>query len=70
MALYDLWKAYDEKKDIGKLLSIMPKPKTAPSRYRKQLPVTTVSKTYDFTVCICCSVSLYSQIACLVLFKY
>ena len=33
MALYDLWKAYDEKKDIGKLLSIMPKPKAAPSRY-------------------------------------
>lgn len=38
MALYDLWKAYDEKKDIGKLISIMPKPKTAPSRPPSQGP--------------------------------
>lgn len=38
MALYDLWKAYDEKKDIGKLLSIMPKPKAAPSRPPSQGP--------------------------------
>lgn len=32
MTLYDLWKAYDEKKEIPKLLQSMPKPNPAPSR--------------------------------------
>nr|CAD7393767.1 unnamed protein product [Timema cristinae] len=30
--LFDLWKTYDEKKDIQALLAKMPKPKTQPSR--------------------------------------
>lgn len=30
--LFDLWKGYDEKKEIVELLSKMPKPKPAPQR--------------------------------------
>lgn len=30
--LYELWKTYDEKKEIQALLSKMPKPKAAPQR--------------------------------------
>lgn len=30
--LFELWKTYDEKKDIQALLAKMPKPKTQPSR--------------------------------------
>lgn len=30
--LYELWKTYDEKKEIQGLLNKMPKPKTAPTR--------------------------------------
>jgi cyclin C len=30
--LFELWKSYDEKKDIQSLLAKMPKPKTQPSR--------------------------------------
>ena len=30
--LFELWKSYDEKKDIQALLAKMPKPKTQPSR--------------------------------------
>lgn len=33
LALYDLYKTYDEKKEIQALLAKMPKPKTQPSRY-------------------------------------
>ena len=33
MALYDLWKTYDEKKDIPAILAKMPKPKVTPSRF-------------------------------------
>ncbi len=32
LALYELYKSYDEKKEIQTLLSKMPKPKTQPSR--------------------------------------
>lgn len=32
LALYDLYKTYDEKKEIQGLLAKMPKPKTQPSR--------------------------------------
>lgn len=32
LSLYELWKNYDEKKEIAGLLCKMPKPKTAPSR--------------------------------------
>lgn len=32
LALYDLYKSYDEKKEIQALLAKMPKPKTQPSR--------------------------------------
>ncbi|XP_069105328.1 cyclin-C-like [Argopecten irradians] len=31
LALYDLWKNYDEKKDIAGILEKMPKPKTSPT---------------------------------------
>ena len=30
--LFELWKTYDEKKDIQALLAKMPKPKQSPSR--------------------------------------
>ena len=33
LALYDLYKSYEEKKEIQSLLAKMPKPKTQPSRY-------------------------------------
>ena len=33
LALYDLYKSYEEKKEIQGLLAKMPKPKTQPSRY-------------------------------------
>ena len=33
LALYDLLKSYEEKKEIQSLLAKMPKPKTQPSRY-------------------------------------
>ncbi len=32
LALYELYKSYDEKKEIQGLLAKMPKPKTQPSR--------------------------------------
>lgn len=32
LALYELYKSYDEKKEIQSLLAKMPKPKTQPSR--------------------------------------
>lgn len=32
LALYELWKGYDEKRDIPAILNKMPKPKTTPSR--------------------------------------
>ena len=32
LALYDLWKGYDEKKEIASILQKMPKPKSAPSQ--------------------------------------
>jgi len=32
LALYEMWKTYDEKKEIAGLLAKMPKPKTSPSR--------------------------------------
>jgi len=38
LALYELWKNYDEKKEISGLLSKMPKPKTSPSRPPSQGP--------------------------------
>ncbi|KAK2154296.1 hypothetical protein LSH36_271g00019 [Paralvinella palmiformis] len=38
LGLYELWKNYDEKKEIGSLLNKMPKPKTAPSRPPSQGP--------------------------------
>lgn len=31
LALYELWKNYDEKKEISGILEKMPKPKTTPS---------------------------------------
>ena len=36
LALYDLYKSYEEKKEIQSLLAKMPKPKTQPSRYMIQ----------------------------------
>ena len=33
LALYDLYKSYEEKKEIQSLLAKIPKPKTLPSRY-------------------------------------
>jgi len=33
LALYELWKSYDEKKEINAILPKMPKPKTSPSRF-------------------------------------
>lgn len=33
--LYELWKTYDEKKEIQSLLSKMPKPKAAPQRWHE-----------------------------------
>ena len=30
LSLYDLWKTYDEKKEIAGILAKMPKPKTQP----------------------------------------
>lgn len=30
--LYELWRTYDEKRDIQELLAKMPKPKPAPNR--------------------------------------
>lgn len=33
LALYELWKNYEEKKEIAELLAKMPKPKTSPSRW-------------------------------------
>jgi cyclin C len=38
LALYDLWKNYDEKKEIGALLNRIPKPKASPSRPPSQGP--------------------------------
>ncbi|CAH1782036.1 unnamed protein product [Owenia fusiformis] len=38
LALYELWKNYDEKKEIQALLQKMPKPKTQPSRPPSQGP--------------------------------
>jgi len=38
LALYDLWKTYDEKKDIAALLNRIPKPKASPSRPPSQGP--------------------------------
>lgn len=38
LALYELWKNYDEKKEISALLAKMPKPKTSPSRPPSQGP--------------------------------
>jgi len=38
LALYDLWKTYDEKVEIGKLLGRIPKPKASPSRPPSQGP--------------------------------
>ncbi|KAI0232366.1 Cyclin-C [Lamellibrachia satsuma] len=38
LSLYELWKSYDEKKEIGGLLSRMAKPKTSPSRPPSQGP--------------------------------
>jgi len=38
LALYDLWKTYDEKVEISKLLARIPKPKTSPSRPPSQGP--------------------------------
>lgn len=32
LALYDMWKTYDEKKEIAAVLAKMPKPKLNPSR--------------------------------------
>ena len=32
LSLYELWKNYDEKKEIAVLLNKMPKPKMSPSR--------------------------------------
>jgi len=32
LSLYELWKNYDEKKEIPALLGKMPKPKLSPSR--------------------------------------
>jgi len=32
LSLYELWKNYDEKKEIAALLNKMPKPKLSPSR--------------------------------------
>ena len=32
LALYDLWKSYDEKKEIASILQKMPKPKATPSQ--------------------------------------
>ena len=32
LALYDLWKSYDEKKEIASILQKMPKPKSTPSQ--------------------------------------
>ena len=32
LSLYELWKSYDEKKEIGGLLAKMARPKTSPSR--------------------------------------
>lgn len=34
--LYELWKTFDEKKEIQELLGKMPKPKPAPQRWFKQ----------------------------------
>jgi len=38
LALYDLWKNYDEKKEIAALLNRIPKPKASPSRPPSQGP--------------------------------
>jgi len=38
LALYEMWKTYDEKKEIAGLLAKMPKPKTSPSRPPSQGP--------------------------------
>ena len=32
LGLYELWKSYDEKKEIAAILQKMPKPKTQPSQ--------------------------------------
>lgn len=32
IGLYDMWKTYDEKKEIAAVLAKMPKPKLSPSR--------------------------------------
>jgi cyclin C len=32
LGLYDMWKMYDEKKEIAAVLAKVPKPKLAPSR--------------------------------------
>ncbi|KAK2161234.1 hypothetical protein NP493_1595g00034 [Ridgeia piscesae] len=38
LSLYELWKSYDEKKEIGGLLAKMARPKTSPSRPPSQGP--------------------------------
>jgi cyclin C len=38
LALYELWKTYDEKKEIAALINRIPKPKTTPSRPPSQGP--------------------------------
>ena len=37
--LFELWKGYDEKKEIQELLGKMPKPKPAPPRWLKIQPI-------------------------------
>lgn len=47
LALYELWRTYDEKKEIQDLLSKMPKPKAASStqQQQQQQPSTSTQNT-------------------------
>lgn len=48
--LYELWKTYDEKKEIQGLLSKMPKPKAAPQRWHQALTATTGVWDWNWSV--------------------
>ena len=46
MSLYELWKGYDEKKEIGSLLAKMPRPKVTHFRCSKSLWVSVCISLY------------------------